>query len=514
MEYKPVAAVSLVVGQRYYIIPKSRLVSNKLVTIVHSKPPYNKIDPKPVPAAKKNTILLLSAVFDRADTSSPPFYGVFMFSNFLNKDNEKVKDSRKSTEEYVYYSFTATPVPSVMGASVTNEEARATIGELAENVLPASMRPAAAAADPEAGAGAGSESVSVSVVPEIRSAMTPAVRKTTDELITTLRLGESRVSVSDILKRKNTPQLENLENRLLYRNFAIQILPTNYPIPPLQYYGVQTVNVYSPYGAIELLIESRHIFADQKDRYIREMVLKGADPSKALVTAILMNDLRSLNTLLDLGADPNYVSEYKSTDGTQRFLTSPLLTAIPARMPDYGHSLAHIRPVLETLTQHRTFVMDEHDVLTRTNRNSVPDGTPVYETIAYITQKILDVFHARLNEHTDFVNKYRTLPTHNPHVVQHYNKYTEMLQGWIQYLEEESVKQGGLLAEPGGPAYEEARARAYGKNIGTREEQLARNTAANEAVRASLRPGNSEHGVLGGSRKRGRKIRRQTRRLN
>jgi hypothetical protein len=505
MEYKLVAADTLVVGQRYYIVPKSRLVSNKLVTIVHSRPPYNKIDPKPVPAAKKNTILLLSAVFNGADTSSPPFYGIVRFSNFLNKDNEKVKDSRKPTEEYVYYSLTPSPVPSVMGSSVTTEEAKATIGELAENVLPASMRPAAA--DPEAGAGAGSESVSV---PEIRTAMTPAVRKTTDELITTLRLGESRVSISDILKRKNTPQLENLENRLLSRNSAILILPSDYPIPPPRYYGVQNVDVYSPYGAIELLMVSHHIFADQKDRYIREMVLKGADPSKALVTAILMNDLRSLNTLLDLGADPNYVSEYKSTDGTQRFLTSPLLAAIPARIPDVN-SLAHIRPILETLTQHRTFVMDEHDVLTRTNRNSVPDGTPVYETMAYITQKILDIFHTRLNEHTDFVNKYRTLTTHNPHVLQHYNEYTEMLQGWIQYLEEESAKQGGLLAEPGGPAYEEARARAYGKNIGTREAQLARNAAANEAVRTSLLPGS---GVLGGSRKRVRQTRRQTRRRN
>jgi hypothetical protein len=509
MEYKQ-APKDLVIGQRYYIVPESRLFTNKLAT-KGAPVRFTRDLPtvvKPVPEAKKNTILLLSAVVVALEGwSNTP-----RFDSFWNKDGTPSKDTRKAEEKYVYFSFTATPVPSVMGSTVTAEEAKVTIGELAENVRPASMRP-----EEEAAAGAGSASpASAPLVPELRTAMTPAVKKTTDELVETLRLGESRVSVSDILKRKNTPQLENLANRLLQRHHAIQILPSDYQMPPNQYYGVQTVNVYSPYGAIELLIERQHFTADQKERYIREMVLKGADPSKALVTAILYNDLRSLNVLLDLGADPNYVSEYKSTNGTQRFLTSPLLAAIPARITEVN-SWANVQPMLETLTRHRTFVMDAHNVLTRANRNSLPDETPVYETIAYITHKILVTFHTRLLEHLYAIEGKRKLPKY-PGFAAYDNTYTEMLQGWIRYLEDESVKQGALLAEPGGPAYEEARARAYGRSLGTREEQLARNAAANEAVSASMRPASGstrmalEHGIIGGGTRKHRNRRRQTRR--
>ena len=502
MEYKQ-APKDLVVGQRYYIVPESRLFTNKLAT-KGAPDRYSRYVPavvKPVPEAKKNTILLLSAVVAALEGwSNTP-----RFNSFWNKDGEPSKDTRKAEEKYVYFSFTPSAMPTVIGSTVTAEEAKATIGELAENILPASMR-----REEELDAGA------ESVVPEIRTAMTPAVKKTTDELVETLRLGESRVSVSDILKRKNTPQLENLANRLLQRHHAIQILPSDYQMPPNQYYGVQTVNVYSPYGAIELLIERQHFTPDQKERYIREMVLKGADPSKALVTAILYNDLRSLNVLLDLGADPNYVSEYKSTNGIQRFLTSPLLAAIPARITEVN-SWANVQPMLETLTRHRTFVMDAHNVLSRANRNSLPDGTPVYETIAYITHKILVTFHTRLLEHLYAIEGKRKLPKY-PGSPVYDNKYTEMLQGWIRYLEDESVKQGALLAEPGGPAYEEARARAYGRSLGTREEQLARNAAANEAVSASMRPASGstrmapEHGMIGGGTRKHRNRRRQTRR--
>jgi len=509
MEYKPIEAANLVVGQRYYIVPKSRLVSNKLVTIVSSTLRYERFEIKPIPDAKKNTILLLSAALASKGTTG--WYTSFTFNNFWNKDNAPSKDTRKSTEEYVYFSFTPTPVATVMGSTVTAEEAKATIGELAENVLPASMLPVE---KPEAGAGSAPVAPEF---PELKTPMTPAVKKTTDELINTLRLGEGRVSISDILKRKNTPQLENLLNRLLTRVGAIQILPSDFPIPPDQYYGVQSVNVYSPYGAIELLIESQRFTPEQKERYIRELVHKGADPSKALVTAILHNNLRLLNVLLDLGADPNYVNEYKSVDGKQRFLTSPLLAAIPARMSDVSHTWVQVQSILQTLIQPRTFVMNADGELNRVSRNSLPDGTLVYETVAYITPKILDAFHVRLIEHIDAIAKKKALPKY-PGSPLYDNNYTEMLQGWIHYLEDESVKQGALLAEPGGPIYEEARARAYGTSLGTREEQLARNAAANEAVRASVHPAHNsrsnERGRManhGGSRKR-HQTRRNTRR--
>ena len=501
MEYQPVPIGSLVVGQRYYIVPKSRLQTAKLYTVVSSAFRYRKgIDIKPIPEAKKKTILLLSAVLA---SKGGGWSDVLTFNNFQNKDDEPSKDTRKN-EEYLYFSFTPTPVPTVMGSTVTAADAAKTIGELSENV-PASMREEGAAAEAVAGPGA---AAAAPTVPELRTPMTPAVKKTTDELMNTLRLGEARVSISDILKRKNTPQLENLENRLLNYTHAVRILPSDYPLPPPQYYGVQTVNVFSPYGAIELLIGSPRFTADQKDRYIREMVALGADPSKALVTAILKYDTRILNLLLDLGADPNYVSEYKSTDGSQRFLTSPLLAAIPARITDLPSTWEAVQPFLQTLAQHRTFVMNEGDVLTRTNRNSLPDGTPVYETVAYITPKILGTFRERLAA----VCRYSTLLGHDPNVLRQINKYANMLQGWISYLEEESVKQGPFLAEPGGPAYEEARARDHGTAIGTREEQHARNAAANETVRASLLPVKNMN--AGGSRKHKRMNRRQSRRFH
>ena len=502
MEYKPVPADSLNEGQRYYIVPTSRLLTNKLAT--RSTTRYSRIEtnPIPIPAVKKNTILLLSAVLV---SKGGGWSSEFTFNTFWNKDDESSKDTRKSTEEYKYFSFTPTPVPSVIGSTVTAEEVRATIGELAENVMPASMRTA------EAGAGS---AASAPVAPEVKTVMTPAVKKTTDELMEVLRLGEARVSISTILKRKNTPQLENLVNRLLTRNGAIQILPSDYPIPPNEYYGTRYVNVYSPYGAIELLIESQHFTPDQKDSYIHEFVLKGADPSKALVTAILYNNLRALNVLLDCGADPNYVSEYKSTDGRQRFLTSPLLAAIPARLLEVYNGWVHTRPILETLVQLRTFVLNADEVLIRMNRNSVPDGTPVYETVAYITPKILEAFDVRLQDHIRAASR----STHTDRTLISDARYTEVLEGWIEYLKEESVKQGALLAEPGGPMYEEARARAYGPAIGTRNEQLARNAAANAAVRASINNSRTselgrkaEHGLVGGSRKH-RKSSRRTRR--
>jgi len=512
MEYKPVPEVSLVVGQRYYIVPKSRLLSNKLVKIVNSTTRYSRFDAQSLPEAKKMKILLLSAVLD---SKGAGWSSALRFSKFWNKNNEPASDTRKSTDEQVYFSFTPTPVPTVMGSTVTAEDAKKTIGELSENVIPESMR-----APIEAEAGAGSVTVSA---PEIRTVMSPAVKKTTDELITTLRLGEARVSISDILKRKNAPQLENLTNRLLHRTQAMQILPSDYPMPPYQYYGDQHVKVYSPYGAIELLIESQRFTHDQKAHYIRELVNKGADPSKALVTAILHNNIRALNVLLDLGADPNYVSEYKTTDGTQRFLTSPLLVAIPTRMTEVNDVwVYYVHSILKTLIQHRTFVMDERDGLTLMNRNSVPDGTPVYETVAFITPKLLGTFRERLNEHADAITRYSALPKRDLRVLEQLNKYAEILKGCIHYLEEEAVKQGALLAEPGGPAYEEARARAYGNKIGTREEQLARNRAANESVHLSISSFSNEHvgstaladnGVRGGTRKQRRPThRRQTRR--
>ena len=511
MEYKPVSGAP-VVGQRYYIVPESRLITNKFLTkVILGKYSRRANDVKPIPAAKKSSMLLLSGVA----TSEGSYYTAPTFNNFWNKDDAPSKDTRKADEKYVYFSFSATPVP-IIGATVTEEEARATVGELSPNVLPESLRPAAA----EAGAGSGSSASEPPAAPLIQTPMTPAVKKTTDELVATLKLGEARLSVSDILKRKNTPQLENLENRLLTRSHALQILPTDYPIPPDQYYGVQTVNVYSPYGAIELLIESRHYTLAQKERYIREMVSKGADPSKALITAILNNINTSLiDLLLDLGADPNYVSEYKTTDGTQRFLITPILAALPTQMIGYPLLWNNMKQVIQSLVKIRTFV--EHDgALVSANRNSLPNGTMVHETTAYITPKVIEIYQKRLAEHIHAKPSAQRLDVHRA--------YQELLNWVIAYLIEQSDKQGAVLAEPGGPLYEEARARAYQGHLGTREEQLARNAAADRTpadhhtrlVRSNSNLGNAApanlnirlNGTNGGSRKRRSNKHRLTRR--
>jgi hypothetical protein len=512
MEYKPVSG-SAVVGQRYYIVPESRLITNKFLTkAILGKYSRRANDVKPIPAAKKSSMLLISGVA----TSEGSYYTAPTFNNFWNKDDAPSKDTRKADEKYVYFSFSATPVP-IIGATVTEEEARATVGELSPNVLPESLRPAAA----EAGAGSAS-SGSSSPAPLIQTPMTPAVKKTTDELVATLKLGESRLSVSDILKRKNTPQLENLENRLLTRSHALQILPTDYPVPPDQYYGVQTVNVYSPYGAIELLIESRHYTLDQKKRYIREMVSKGADPSKALITAILSDlNIPLVALLLDLGADPNHVSEYKTTDKTQRFLITPILAALPTQMIGYPLLWNNMKQVIQSLVKIRTFV-EQEGALVSANRNSLPNGTMVHETTAYITPKVIEIYQKRLAEHIHAKPSAQRLDVHRA--------YQELLNWVIAYLIEQSEKQGAVLAEPGGPLYEEARARAYQGHLGTREEQLARNAAADRAIAAVDRntrlvrsnsnlanatPANLNirlNGTNGGSRKRRSNKHRLTRR--
>ena len=525
MEYRHVPHGDVVVGQRYYIVPESRLITNKF----HTKAMLDKYsrrlanDVKPIPAAKKNTMFLLSGVA----TSVGGYYTEPTFNNFWNKDDAPSKDTRKAEEKYVYFSFTPTPVP-IIGATVTEEEAKATVGELSPDVLPESLRLAAA----EAGAGSAAAPAPAPTpsAPQIQTLMTPAVKKTTDELVATLKLGESRLSVSDILKRKNTPQLENLENRLLTRSYALQILPTDYPIPPDQYYGVQTVNVYSPYGAIELLIESRHYTLEQKERYIREMVSKGADPSKALITAILSNlNIPLVDLLLDLGADPNYVSEYKTTDRTRRFLTTPILAALPTQMIGYPLLWNNMKQVLQSLVKIRTFV-EQDGALVSANRNSLPDGTMVHETVAHITPKVIEIYKQRLAEHLHAKPSAERLNAHRA--------YQELLNWAVSYLIEQSELQGAVLAEPGGPLYEEARARAYLGHLGTREEQLARNDAADRAtadratadratadrvpalVRSNSNLGNATpanlnirlNGTNGGSRKRRANKRRLTRR--
>ena len=510
MEYKE--ADRLVLGQRYYIVPLDRLKTNKLVTMKMTYGQYV-ATANPIPAAKKGTILLQSAVITE---NNPSYPFTRKFVDFWNKDGKPLaKSSCVIKGEFRYFSYEPTPVIAI-GSTVSEANVASTVGNLSLNYMPPSM-------SLEAAAGAGS-AAAVSVART--AAVTPAVQKSTELLSNALKSGESGgVTIPAILKRANPPLLENLVNHPLSPVNGEKLIPIEFDIPDNKRFTRRINNVHSPYGALELLIESNFSHED-KMKYIELLVSMGADPSNALVTAILHYDLPIVNLLLDLGADPNIVREYKTPDGKQRFLTSPLLASLPVRTILYNDTW--ITDILDSLTQFRTFVeKDGHLVLV--DSDSIPEGIPVYETVAYITPNILETLQKRLKDHLEATETRKAMPSTNTYLLltpMYYDKYTKFLNAMIGFLTGKSEQQASRLAEPGGPLYEEARARAYGKNIGTRNEQLARNRAANEAVSNMVRSNNApsnelqrmellaKHGIRGGgkTRKRVSKRRRYTRR--
>ena len=508
MEYKEVVASNLVVGQRYYIVPFDRLKVAKLVTagIIYGQHVFIT---KPIPAAKKGTILLQSAVLTE-NIPSYPF--TRKFAEFWNKDGKPpAKSPDVNKGEFKYFSYEPTPVP-IVGSTVSDANVASTVGNLSPNYMPPSMNSATA-----------TDSTTATAATAITAVATPAVQKSTDLLIKALTSGESGiVTISSILKRKDLPLLENLVNHPLSPENGEKLIPIEFDIPATKGFRARRINVHSPYGALELLIESNErLFShDDKMKYIELLVSKGADPSNALVTAILHYDLPIVNLLLDLGADPNIVREYKTPDGKQRFLTSPLLASLPVRMILYND--AWITPILDSLTQFRTFVeKDGHLVLV--DRDSIPEGTPVYETVAHITPNILKTLNDRLDNNLKATEIRKAVPSRkvvpstnkrNILPLMYYEKYTTFLNAMIGFLTGKSEQQASRLAEPGGPLYEEARARAYGNKIGTIDEQRARNRVANEAIGSrNMSSSNelqrmellAEHGIRGGSKTRKRR---------
>jgi len=521
MEYKEVPKDRLVSGQRYYIVPVSRLITNGLVAGAVRGKLVSAV--KPVPEGKKKTIFLLSGVADVKIIDK--YYTKSSFHTFWNKDNAPSKDTRKADETYYYYSFEPTPYYNVKGSTVTAKDVTETVGEFAPNTMPVSVRNAPKAEENVPAVTAVTVAAApAELAPVLRTPMTPAVKKTTDELIIAIKSGEGRISISDILKRKNTPQLDNIENHNLVRGYAIKILPDEFPLPPPDYYYRETLSVglYSVYGAIELLIEANRYFTqEQQERYIHDMVRYGADPSRALVTAIVNGNMRIVNLLLDLGADPNYVQEYKSIVGAERFLTTPLLAAIPTtrffkEFSAFIMDTTHVekrKALIQSLTKIRTFV-EQDGRLVLADRDSLPEGTPILDRVAYLTPKVLDRFREQLADLEHAMAARKTLSDANAYKykllpISWYEKYQEFLKWAVRHLNEEAERQAPLLAEPGGPLYEEVRARAYGRTLGTREEQVARNAAANAAVRNLMA---SKPASGGGSRKRSIKRKRQTRR--
>ena len=524
MEYKEVVASNLVVGQRYYIVPFDRLKVAKLVTarIIYGQHVFIT---KPIPAAKKGTILLQSAVLTE-NIPSYPF--TRKFAEFWNKDGKPLAKSPDVNKgEFKYFSYEPTPVP-IVGSTVSDANVASTVGNLSPNYMPPSMNSATATDSTTATAATATDSTTATATDSTTAitavaVATPAVQKSTDLLIKALTSGESGiVTISSILKRKDLPLLENLVNHPLSPENGEKLIPIEFDIPATKGFRARRINVHSPYGALELLIESNErLFShDDKMKYIELLVSKGADPSNALVTAILHYDLPIVNLLLDLGADPNIVREYKTPDGKQRFLTSPLLASLPVRMILYND--AWITPILDSLTQFRTFVeKDGHLVLV--DRDSIPEGTPVYETVAHITPNILKTLNDRLDNNLKATEIRKAVPSRkdvpstnkrNILPLMYYEKYTTFLNAMIGFLTGKSEQQASRLAEPGGPLYEEARARAYGNKIGTIDEQRARNRVANEAIGSrNMSSSNelqrmellAEHGIRGGSKTRKRR---------
>lgn len=440
MEYVAVPLGSLVYMKRYYIVPLSRLIIHKLDTV------------KSILEERKGIILLQSGIMSTNGCSCLP-----IFDTIFNKDGGNAKRPLKRCFSDRFFEYEPTPITAIC-STVSAADIKATIGHFGHT----------------------DTSVSVLSIDTITNAdtntntnapvkLTTAVKKTTNQLIETLRLGEGRLSIPAILKRKNTPQLENLTNRLLSRKHAPYILPQEYSLPPVTYLPTQFVNVYSSYGAIELLIESPDRFFDhlKKLEYIKILVNAGADPSNALTTAILYNNVYIVNLLLELGADPNHVSEYKTTDLTQRFLIAPLLATIPHKMTgvndyyiirDLTIIWENIKQIICQLVQRRTFIEQDEKLVLVADRNSLPEGTPVYDTAASITPRILSVFNERLIEHKVALEERPTIPNID---ASWYNKYTDLLEWSLEYIKTESVNQAIWMFEPGGSAFQEARSRSY-----------------------------------------------------
>jgi hypothetical protein len=118
----------------------------------------------------------------------------------------------------------------------------------------------------------------------------------------------------------------------------------------------------------------------------------------------------------------------------------------------------NIKQIICQLVQRRTFIEQDEKLVLIADRNSLPEGTPVYDTAASITPRILSVFNERLIEHKVALEERPTIPNID---ASWYNKYTDLLEWSLEYIKTESVNQAIWMFEPGGSAFQEARSRSY-----------------------------------------------------
>ena len=513
MEYKGVSRWHLVPGNRYYIVSYDVLRKHNLNVVAFGRPGYSYDGDdvlKSIPAGLKSNIFNLSG---ERGVGLNVRSGPVPFVNFLDKNGNHTKDSRKQYGIYLFFDYEPTPIDKY-NSTVSAENIHTIFGESISN-----------------------NSEISSIEPEsIQPPMTQSEMKATADLIRFLTWGEDlakRGTLSDILARK--PRLEYLVKRYLSELYAYNILPEGHRyLPVSRDYDPEAIPIFSMYGAIELLIETvPYVIFDQgqKIEYIKAFINAGADPSKALTTAILSDNVEIVNLLLDLGANPNHITKYYDVkNNNQQFLVLPILATTPIVMPWHeAHPLidtdsaegvppqtddifADKKDIIISLLERRVFIEQDGNLVRIYDSSSahVPAETPIYVTRSKISQKLIDRFKDRLVNHKKAMASRQLLsPFYAAQKglsdITIYNQYNAYLEWVIEYLEKElSIR----MAEPGGPIYTEARRHFFGNAINAPLNNISR-SPTNELRRMELlaTSGGRRH-----SRKHRSKKRRYTRR--
>lgn len=304
-EYKLIVTLSLVPGIRYYIVPKTRLTEKKLIG-------------KAIPEEKADKILLMSGILVSEDHN----WAKPIFKDFQKRDGSAHTAPGKPTgQTHSWYSFEPTEVIQT-GLQVTEKDVEKTHGVVAEEAVPEE-----AAASGEAG--------------EARKKS--AIKKSTDELVDILFKGPGRHTIETVFERKNPPDVHVTTVFHQYNQAAAYKLSynekrllnnTDYFIYYILPFGFEDESVLTEYGVIDHVNNYPNYQDASKLFYTNFFIDKGANPSKALVTAVANKNINLVKLLLDKGADPNIIKVYTTKSG-KRFTRTPVEVLVPSIPIDY-----------------------------------------------------------------------------------------------------------------------------------------------------------------------------------
>jgi len=354
------------IGKRFWIVKNDSLRRDKLVG-------------KPIPDEKRTqrSLLLLSGVLlGYTDRDKRPVFG-----DFLNKDGEAVvRTGGRYPDEDTHTYFPFAPVEIVSRVSeVKKETIMKTLGVDADML---GQEDTVIRTNANANANA--------------SRRASATWNNTNLLLDTLMNGESRQTVTQILQRKDAPDLTVIRRQPVSYVAALHLLPkgmTKNDILVDSHRGSQTKakNLLYQKDCIGILIDSTAFDHDQKRQYLRLLLEKGADPSISLVLAVAKEEAEFVRILLDAGADPNTVTSYFMND--VEFHTAPLLAATPETLVFTGlDTYNRMVPDLQrhAFVQMRTVV----DELLKTRESTEETGTLVTET--FVSKQMLSELRDRL----------------------------------------------------------------------------------------------------------------------